>query len=107
MVSRPWVLHSCRGCHTRTIVTLSSALCIAGYDSLVSRPWASCAQIVYADAMTLFKHSAVTDLHYDHETVSGWFDYICDEKTPCITTARFDGARRVCLKRCYPGRHQV
>ena len=61
----------------------------------------------YADAMTLFKHSAVTDLHYDHETVSGWFDYVCDEKTPCITTARFDGAQRVCLKRCYPGRHQV
>ena len=64
-------------------------------------------QIVYADAMTLFKHSAVTDMHYDHETVSGWFDYVCDEKTPCITTARFDGAQRVCLKRCYPGRHQV
>ena len=75
--------------------------------TLVSRPLGWRAQIVYADAMTLFKHSAVTDLHYDHETVSGWFDYICDEKTPCITTARFDGARRVCLKRCYPGRHQV
>ena len=84
---------------------MHKAGCWLRFVGVTALAW--CAQIVYADAMTLFKHSAVTDLHYDHETVSGWFDYICDEKTPCITTARFDGARRACLKRCYPGRHQV
>eukprot|EP01052_Picozoa_sp_SAG31_P000612 SAG31_NODE_17_length_35773_cov_25.999271_37_plen_90_part_00 len=63
-------------------------------------------QIVYSDALKLLEGSA-TGMQYDHETVSGWFDYMCDETTPCVTTARFDGSRRKCLKRCHPGRHQV
>ena len=45
---------------------------------------------------------------HQHVTASAWFDYICDQHTPCLNK-HFDGHTNTstCVKRCHPGRHQV